>query len=204
MPLFKKGEQVFYFCHIPKTGGASIEYFFRKYYMISMFSTNLHRGSIPFNCSPQHFHAEVFDELIHSELYDFSFCIVRDPIARFISEYRYRMRERISLGKEKLTIEEFFNNVTYEYSKNNYIYDNHIRPQCEFISKDMKVYFYEDGLENILKSLFSEFNINLEVGSLAHANKHSSDTIDVPIIDNALESRIKSFYSSDYNYFNWG
>ena len=40
--------------------------------------------------TPQHFHANIYQKIIPEGFYDYSFCIVRNPFDRLVSEYAMR------------------------------------------------------------------------------------------------------------------
>ena len=90
MPLFKKDCEEILFVHIPKSGGSSIEAFFKRQ-GYEMFFRN--KGKLEgTSCSAQHFHAKMFEELFNGASFDYSFTIVRDPLERMFSEYRHRAK----------------------------------------------------------------------------------------------------------------
>ena len=150
------------FIHIPKCGGGSVE----KFLKLNGFLQHLKSIDASFNsvlkCSPQHFHGEILMVLFKEQLLDYSFAIVRHPVARLVSEYKWRICHPLAA----LGFNEWYRVVREEYKTDNYIYDNHLRPQVEFLIPSLKLFRFEDGLENALMHLSADLNLKLEFSFL--------------------------------------
>ncbi len=164
MPLFRNQDKIIYYAHIPKTGGSSVERALKD----AGAKTALHfpKRLGYSNSTPQHMHAEIYENFVPAQFYDFAFTIVRHPIDRLLSEYKWRLK----LKQTKLDFNSWANTGLKKYRDNNYLMDNHIRPQYEFIGENVKVYKFEDGLELPLREASQRLgldNVNLK----KHANK---------------------------------
>lgn len=87
MPLLHSAMSVIFFAHIPKTGGSSLEHWLAGRGQLRL------RGRTPLpggRCTPQHMHAADYAPLLEGQLIDAEFAVLRDPVARMVSEYRYR------------------------------------------------------------------------------------------------------------------
>ena len=94
MPIFVSpaGDLKVLFVHIPKCGGGSVEQFLRSYgFRQGMFSIDPAYNSV-LKCSPQHMHAELLLGILRVDRFDCVFSIVRDPVERMLSEYRWRIK----------------------------------------------------------------------------------------------------------------
>ena len=151
MPLFSKQGRFVYFIHIPKTGGSYIENVAQQNGWDAHF---LLKGT-PFAdshfmpVSPQHFHAELLEQI-----FDFSkgieiFTIVRNPFDRLKSEYYWQRRHQIT----DAAVEDWIPRVMEEYSENPNVYRNHIRPQVDFLPTTAKAQVFMLESDSVSQSL---------------------------------------------------
>lgn len=129
MPLFTKDSRSIVFVHIPKTAGTSVESHFRANgWSMSFWSYARDEGRV---ASDQH--------LLYSELAAripgmdemYSFAIVRHPIKRLISEWRW---QRWHQKRFKDTLSEFVRRVADSLATDKVYWDNHWRPQSDFLA----------------------------------------------------------------------
>lgn len=204
MPLFSDEKNSFLFIHVPKTGGASVEHFFRGFFSISLFSTNLHKNNTPFRCSPQHFHAEILTEILSEKFFNNSFAVVRHPTARLVSEYKYRMNERVSNGRSILSFSDFFEKCVDDFLRNPYVLDNHIRPQSDFILNNTRVYKFEEGLQSAVENELALLCKKVPVINLPHVNNAKNKSfINNFDITEADKDKIYEFYKDDFSNFGY-
>lgn len=224
MPLVKNKTGEFgWYSHIPKCAGSSIidsfvyhnwmihfnttkqigdrqdfapaaKLYLRDYNGLSESSNPKEFPSTNYPCSHQHWHLEIvkyYCDLSHCK---YKFAIVRDPVERLISEFRFRKGaycpmnstrtwEDYDLGihgnsEVKTTNFSYWLRRSYETSiLNPYIWDNHFRPQCEFVEPGFaiipfnldKINFYlqdrlgfESKIPWVNKSEFEEVNATQE------------------------------------------
>ncbi|GAA3715408.1 hypothetical protein GCM10022421_23740 [Oceanisphaera sediminis] len=157
MPIFTKNEKNILFIHIPKSAGSSIERIGNDLGWRESFSIRgkpLSELSV-YRSSFQHLHAQPLSEILNLDAFDSIFTVVRNPFIRFKSEYYWQRRQHLtSLGVDEW-VEEMFSS----YYKNSYIYDNHIRPQIEFIPKNQNVNVFklEGNATSKARDLFLSF-----------------------------------------------
>jgi hypothetical protein len=154
-----------------------------------------------FQCSPQHFHAELLQKIVNRNDVT-SFSIVRHPILRTISEFQYRNELRIKKGLKPLSFEKAVNDFFFNYEFNPYIYDNHIRPQIEFIFPKTKLFKIENGMSAACK--FSrEHLIHSSVEDLfSEQVVNKSPQSDFVIKGHTLR-KIYNFYQLDFKMLNY-
>lgn len=176
MPIFYNGKERVLFSHIPKTAGSSLYVWFAENGWIVTNLKLLHNvgtgvvfrekfgiwqcqleRKLPSKVSPQHSTSD-----ITSEWGEFSskFCVVRHPLTRFVSELNYCFPEYCKGGNIKKIDDEviskyvdfFVKKIMFEeYGKDNAVRDNHLRPQVDFINKDMNVLYLEGDWRKWLK-----------------------------------------------------
>lgn len=159
MPSLTLDDRLIWFAHVPKAGGTSVEKA-----MVARWGDrvgHLHWGwdrwwrnggwrvADPPN-SPQHLiWADAQRTLPHPP--DAVFAVVRDPVARMVSEYRYqRCHRRGTWAGRALTHLPFslwLRLMLAMARENPHCFDNHFRPQSDFVPKGAEVFRLEDGLE---------------------------------------------------------
>ena len=162
MPSLNLESRLIWFAHCPKAGGTSVEQF-----MVARWGDavgHLHWGwdiwwrqggwrmAQPPN-SPQHLTWEDALESLPAPP-DMVFALVRDPAARMASEHRWQRRGRRGTIPGKLLASLPFSlwlRVMLAAARMNpHAFDNHFRPQTEFVPDTARVFRLEDGIEPVL------------------------------------------------------
>lgn len=168
MPLFHNGDDLVLFVHIPKCGGTAVENSFRNAgWEWGYLNEPKKTGYDEKPCNPQHFHAEVIEELIMpSENCTDQITIVRNPYTRLVSEFMWRTGANAHVKQHGYT-DVFFehldnftishlkaykvNETQYQLSKKqftegkqSFVFDNHFRPQIHFITQAWNLYWFEE------------------------------------------------------------
>ena len=178
MPLIKKDNTFGFYSHIPKCAGSSIVdslNFNKAYVLFHRYKSSgkkedfksvarLHLRDYPpypdndkekifpdnsVPCSWHHWHLSLSKYYFNLDKCEYKFAVVRDPVDRLVSEYRFRQRtycpandttnwHHYDLGSHshEMVTDDFsyWLRVCHEGSLlNPYIWDNHFRPQCEFV-----------------------------------------------------------------------
>lgn len=198
MPIIQLNDKYVLFIHIPKTGGASIEQAFRNFGKVSMFDARHNNPN--FHCSPQHFHLAPLKRLLPFDLFLYKFTIVRNPFSRLVSEYRMRFGNKFLKGDSIPAFDQWVESIFLEYKKNNWLYDNHIRPQTEFINNTLVIFRFEEGIPSIIEKLHLQINLPLPEKSLPHRQK----SILVPVsLSTETVAAIVEFYNEDFCKLNY-
>jgi hypothetical protein len=148
VPVFEKAGKYVLFVHVPKAGGTTIEHIFlQNNWNIHLFDGGEGPSTLnkALKCSPQHWHASMLGGLLRLEQFAAAFCVIRNPIDRLLSEYRWRRAYFGETGKA----EEWVSNSLKAYRLNPFLHDNHIRPQVEFILQNISVFKLERGLRSV-------------------------------------------------------
>lgn len=220
MPLAFVDTQAIYFAHIPKCGGTSVERYLRHKGRVFLVSPNRTRLS---RTTPQHVPARIAANWVPAELTDHRFTVVREPVGRLVSAFRYKARpapcpeprkgQRLLSGRKDgrvdpnrrcfeirfrrepqvLSFDEWVDMTFAACEKTPWIYDNHLLPQVEFLEPDAKVFSLHDGLDQVFDWI--DAVTGTEASPREHANKSESFAVDM-----SLETfeRIVSFYQGDY------
>jgi hypothetical protein len=211
MPLGRINHHLLHFVHVPKTGGASVTDYMRKKGTVALYS----REELAWaQSTPQHLEYEVSRMLIPQGFADASFLILRDPLERLLSEFRYRATRYDSKGpitkkltacdeiKIELDWDQEFEGTFDEWvalvfdicAESPNACDNHIRPQVDFIGPEMKVFLFERGLQKVYNWIDT---ITDTPAILTPLDRNESKKFDIEVSDTA-RARIKEFYERDY------
>ena len=197
MPIYTKKNESILFIHIPKCGGSSFsDFLLRNKYEESLSVRGKALKDIDFwKSSPQHLHRDILKKLLNFEKFDKILTIVREPFERLKSEYYWLLNSGV-INKNENIPEKWFDDLKENYHSNKYIYDNHIRPQNEFILNESKIFKLEEqGINQAIK-----YAINKNPFRIFN-NKQLKKTKKSEFIDNQfleIQEEIKNFYSEDY------
>jgi len=166
MPIFRLEEHELriLFVHIPKNGGGSVEHFFRAHgFNVDLFSIDPSFISC-FKCSPQHMHASMLSSLLNLENFDYIFTIFRNPLDRVLSEYKWRIQHPWS-GHG---FDSWYLKVRSERRRNPYLFDNHLRPQIEFLLPKIKIFAFDLGFSAILDEVAKDIGLQVDLGKVVN------------------------------------
>jgi hypothetical protein len=206
MPVFTKGGRNVLFIHIPKTGGSSIEtHFVDAGWTMSYHDGRMRKGKPNYlrRCTPQHMHGALLSQTFRLGRFDAVFAVVRDPVARFRSEYV--MRHKTDLSTDAAQVERWAERAFARFAKDPFVHDNHIRPQAQFLVEKARVYRLEDGLDAALADLNERYDLGVptEVARVRTSEKTRGISSKDVELSPTLESRLESFYAEDFRRFGY-
>ena len=203
MPAYRINNKNVLFIHIPKTGGTTIEAFLSAHGPMSLhgrgekilrpYGSCRLSGHIPV----QHFDASLLEVMFDRSFFDYAFMVVREPVERMKSEYRYarargRVEARLPFGA--WTALELGRAKLWPHWRS-----NHYRPQSEFLCLGAEVLRFESGMSSILSAVSERLALPPS-SSIPH--KRRFDDLDITVSD-ATRARIRSFYAADYRALNY-
>lgn len=195
MPLYRNGSKVILFIHIPKTGGSTVEEVLKA--SGAPQALKYHKRLGYSNATPQHMHWEVLKHWVPVSFCDYAFAVIRHPMARIASEYRWR--KEIS-EQELPEFDTWVNRQMARYQNNAFILDNHIRPQSEFTGPRTNIFRLEDGIEDPIRAALRHLGLPADDLSIHHARKSERSTL--TLTEHTLLS-INSFYAADFERFGY-
>ena len=181
MPSLSLSGKLIWFAHCPKAGGTSVEQF-----MVARWGDavgHLHWGwdiwwrqggwrlADPPN-SPQHL---VWKDAAAAlpRMPDSVFAVVRDPASRLASEYRWQRQGRRGtlLGKAlaHLPFSLWLRVMLATAARYPHAFDNHLRPQTDFIPGNARVFRLEEGLDQVATWLTETAGSRPEDRGIPHA-----------------------------------
>lgn len=201
MPVFTINGKNVLFIHIPKTGGTTVENTLSGFGPMSLHNRRSHfrdqfaGGLLSPPIPLQHLHGTYLQRMFDEQHFDLIFTIVRDPVARMISEYRHS-RERRRLDAmlpfgSWLRISEAARRIDRSFRS------NHLRPQSEFLFGACQVYHYEDGLLHIVNHILRQLDLP-KLRQLSHNRTSLPYPVKVTPADTHL---IERAFAADYALF---
>lgn len=212
MPIARINGKILHFVHIPKTGGSTITSYLRSIGQVALYS----RERIDcLRSTPQHMDIRTSKTLLPQGFVDARFAILRNPVARMHSEFRYRYTRLARNGEGACrkdpngavqveldwgesffgTFDEWVGLVIDKYNQEACACDNHIRPQSDFIDEDVRVFLFEDGLESVIDWInkFTETSTSPFIPD-------TNASVEIPISMSSKTKRIiREFYADDYS-----
>jgi hypothetical protein len=204
MPVFVRDEVRVLFVHVPKTGGSAIEDAFAadgwEVHLLERTSRRRPPNQLMV-CSPQHMHAELLRRNLRLGLIDHSFTVVREPVARFRSEFAWRHRTE-QATHDAGAVEAWAERAMERYAADPYVLDNHLRPQQEFPLPETSVHRYEDGLQGAVDAVYAAIGAGTPPTIPAAPGGEGAGSRAVPT-SLGLIDRIVGVYAGDFERFGY-
>jgi hypothetical protein len=208
MPLLSRADKFFYFIHIPKTGGSHVEEMAsRGGWKIHMMVRGVNARKLDFlPITPQHFHADLLERIFQFDKGLDAFTIVRHPFARFKSEYYWQKKQ----GMTTLPPKRWIQSAMVAFREDNSVFDNHLRPQIEFIPQTASTKVFkleENGIIKSLSLLEVKHKVSildlLRSGPKRNTSKRSKREEEVEDAFQSKRSLIETFYQDDLKAFGY-
>lgn len=156
MPVFRIGDKLHYYAHVPKCGGSSVEGYLRtRFGGLAFLDTRFLDLAAPrrwTKSSPQHLPYDAFTRLVPADWIASSFAVVRHPVKRLVSAFQYQVEVEGTVAP-LWSIDEWFDDWLKRAAEEPFLYDNHLCPQAAIVPKDAAVFRLEDGLDAIVPHL---------------------------------------------------
>lgn len=201
MPILFSQPGPIFFAHVPKTGGTSIERYLEAKGAVGLRAAEKPEG---FPVSPQHLHAEAIAALFPLDAFHASFAVIRDPVARLVSEYRWRVAQKKNVYKggvwrpvlghrRRLSFDEWVPQVLKSAQADPLFSDNHLRPQADFILPGMRLFAFEEGLDPV----YDWIDAVTETRPAPRGMHEKASTTPRPVPAAATRGVIERFYAGD-------
>lgn len=191
MPIYRANGNVIYFAHIPKCGGSSVEAMMGRAFGAPAF---LRKGFRPrptewTASSPQHVAAADLAKLFPASFFDASVALVRNPVARLASAFRFQRDAERRIAKDA-TFGSWLQSIFASPDRRAEEFDNHTCSQLAFLPEGTKVFRIEDQLEDFTTFLQKFLPGDAPTLSLPHKNRaRKAAPVDITADDTALIER---------------
>ena len=206
MPFINLSGKNVLFMHIPKTGGTTVENWLTSFAPLHLNCEHNAGYSNTFRSTPQHFTSDDIRKLFVDGFFSYSFLFVRNPYDRIESEYRYLIKMgRLKPGIKNLwsipSFNQWIQKSLKEMGRNPWIWDNHLRPQWEYIYPSSDVFKMEDGLLNGIKTVAPKMGVLAPI-SLPYLNQTREMDISTRWSDES-RSLVQKYYARDFKEFGY-
>lgn len=194
MPIYDLSGKIIAFRHIPKTGGTSI-------------SAALAARGESFLCEeqrygnylwrPRHVHNLAFSLAFPERLIDFDFAVVRHPLDRLFSEYRYQRRKAGLHFSRTVSFGTWVRFNLLRTKHNRHYRDSHFLPQVYFIGAKTEIFKFENGFVDLRQKLSDVLGASLDFPEI-----NQSPIADLRVSNDVIEL-IEARYGEDYQKFGY-
>lgn len=156
MPIFRIGDRLHYFAHVPKCGGTSVEAYlvdrFGPIALCDVARSKLAPQQKWTRTSPQHIPAETLRRIVPHDWLASSFAVVRHPVRRLISAFFYARDRSLHLPLAT-EFDPWFAEAAAWIPHDPFRMDGHFAPQTTFVPDGSRVFRLEDGLHQVIPYL---------------------------------------------------
>ena len=200
MPLVTAGSKTIFFAHVPKTGGSSVEdYLIRRFGGPLSLRDRTHvsgmrqRGLLSL---ATHLTADDLVDFLPKNL-DYSFAVVRNPLERTFSQYRFQS----GVSKTShLSFSTWLRVMMRCVALDKRVYQNHVRPQSDLVPDEADHFRLEDGFDEMIERLDEITGMSSPEITVGHLLKRKHEKIQISKQDVQL---IQSYYDIDYQRFGY-
>jgi hypothetical protein len=195
MPLFTRDGRSVLFIHIPRTGGTTVEQaFLSSGWTMDLLANDAGRTGGP--AMPQYLDGSQLADLLDLDRIDRIFTIARDPSDRFRSVVARHAGDPAACRRD--AVSAWAGNAFDQLAGDPFHLDNQLRPQVDFLTEDCEVFYYEDGLSNVVREASERWTLGLVPATLPRPRSAEVE------IDAALGAHLRRFYAADYATFGYG
>lgn len=153
MPMFRTGEKLIYFAHVPKCAGSSMVYYLQDRFGTLAFNDDAFHW-VPekerwSRTSPQHINTEALNRIFPEGFFDASFAVVRHPVSRLVSAYHFQLEV-----EKRITTDTSFGawlkSLKAQQADDPYMLDNHTRPMDDIVPDAAHIFYLEDGFDSFI------------------------------------------------------
>lgn len=210
MPIIKIRDKLVYFAHIPKCGGTSIEDYLEKkfgtvFFLDRNYPRYLENERDWNNTSPQHIDKKSLLRLIPSHLISRSFAVVRHPVSRISSVFKFQrdVQNRIPID---MSFSTWIASIERDHNSGGCRYDNHTLPATSLLIPGTTIFHFENGLSSVKQWLDRLDPYNEVIEEMPWKNKYEDllkssqkRTPSELVMEETDFETIARIYQSDFN-----
>ncbi len=209
MPIIKNRKKLFYYAHVPKCAGTSVEDFLIQTCSNVSFLDRrylVHEShSYWAKTSPQHIDGESLGCMFAEDFFELQFTLVRNPIKRFVSAFKFNKHFNKFDELLNVTIDDYVSLLTDEKLSEIGYMDNHFLPMYKFMIPGFPCHVFrmESDLDDLELWLKRKVANRFTRKRIKHTN--SSTELypvdeDFSLSDESVE-KLKGLYADDYRIF---
>lgn len=153
MPIIRISGRLIYFAHVPRSGGTSLELYMAARFGPLALRVGDYLDRPPAErwtrTAPQHVSAADLARLFPADFFDDSFALVRHPVARLASVFRFQRDVEGRIGKGK-SFEAWLEQLPDQQARHPYLFDNHTRPMADMVPQGARIFRLEAGMDKVI------------------------------------------------------
>jgi hypothetical protein len=198
MPIHRIGSKTILFIHVPKTAGMAMGAHLGQAGRTAFEDRIAFRGG---TFGPRHQPAAVLEKIFLPEMIDYAFMVVRHPVARLVSEYRYQRRHGwIQLSRLRiLGFDAWLRYAFFRLRSDPNWRVGHFRPQVKYECFNCEVFRYEEGLGKVSRRIS-----DLTKAAIPDTLPPTNVSVPRPVrISQASMDLIADYYAADFIRFDY-
>ncbi|MEX0351343.1 MAG: sulfotransferase family 2 domain-containing protein [Paracoccaceae bacterium] len=207
MPIVRAGPLLIYYAHVPKCAGSAIEqYLEARFGSIALVDTRHHakpsaeRWS---RTSPQHLDLATLQRLFPDGFFDYSFAVVRHPVARIVSAYHFQL-EIEQHASARMGFSAWLDMLPEMMEEDPFIFDNHTKPMSELVPEDAQIFHLEHSTDALVPWFDSLTNSTSGPRALKRVNDRKGRGDKTKVEPGPLDlQRIAEIYADDFERFGY-
>lgn len=148
---------------------------------------------------PRHLPREALERIFLPEMFDYSFMMVRNPVERVLSEYRYQCRKAFPRWQAILGFDRWLALSLARAASDPWYRENHFRPQTDFRVFDCDVFRVEEGLAPLVAKLAEITGMDMPAVT-EHRNR--TEARDIRMTSRSLDLILRT-YRADFEAFGY-
>lgn len=204
MPIARVGAKLVYFAHVPKAAGTSVEAYMEERFgpmaMLDRRHFALSEEDRWSRTSPQHVALETYRRIFPPSFFDLVFAVVRHPVARLASAYRFH-QEVTRLVPKDLSFAAWLDGLDEVLAVRPFAYDNHARRMVDLVPEDATVFRLEDDLDAVV-DWFDEIEGERR-GPRHMLVRNTSAGAALAVVGPEETARIAERYAADFDRFGY-
>jgi hypothetical protein len=196
MAVFSCHGRTILFVHVPKCAGTSVTAMMERL-GDKRFDARMQIGR--HWVRPRHMARDTLEQVYFPEMFDYAFMLVRNPVARIISEYRYQTRKSFPRWQAMIGFDRWLDHSLRRAASNPFYRESHFRPQTDFRVFGCDVFRIEDGPAQLIEKLKA---VTLAEFPPAPQHLNRSEARDIRMSRESL-AKIKATYAEDFSAFGY-
>ncbi|SFK49428.1 sulfotransferase family 2 domain-containing protein [Methylorubrum salsuginis] len=156
MPIVRINGHLLYYCHVPKAVGSAVEAYLRAQFgPLAFADEQFYELSPPdrwTRSSPQHVDVESFERLFPADFFDDVFAVVRDPLPRLVSAYKFQKLVE-GLIPPEASFDAWVLGLDRAMIGRRFAFDNHLLPMHRLVPEGTRIFRMESGLGAVIDYL---------------------------------------------------
>lgn len=213
MPLFQAAGSLFFFAHVPRCGGSSVENYLKARFgplaLLDRLFLSVPETERWSRSSPQHIPAAALARLFPESWIRGSFAVVRHPEDRVRSLFLFQRDIEKTIAPDA-AFETWLTDLPSWREQAPHILDNHPRPMTELVPENARIFRLEEGLDPIVEWFDDLEGAKRGPRKIGQANEYAArleargeEPGPPPILTAVSRDLLRELYAADFERFGY-